>query len=339
MRGRWSPSASAAGATATSPTWPGARARARGAASGSPGPGACDALVAGTHGARSADAGRSTLDGGRRSGRPAARRGRAGRGRRPSWRCRSTARPPPPARAGAVGADGRRLPGHRDDARRHPMELLRPELDQESLSSADLERRRRTGARVRVAGMVVARQRPATAKGVVFMLLEDERGMINLVVPPPVAERHRLAVRTAGFVLAPRPARAPRGDHQRALLADRAPATAGPAAGAGRADRAAGPGGDGPPGAGHRREEVSPSWRRPLPSPHSFGRRGRWRGCNFPCKSSVPSGAAPTFPAMHGLITLPRAAARCRRPRHRPATLGEYGLEPELELEPTAPPV
>ena len=50
--------------------------------------------------------------------------------------------------------------------------------------------------------MVVARQRPATAKGVVFMLLEDERGTINLIVPPPVVERHRLAVRTSGFVLA-----------------------------------------------------------------------------------------------------------------------------------------
>jgi error-prone DNA polymerase len=50
--------------------------------------------------------------------------------------------------------------------------------------------------------MVVARQRPATANGVVFMLLEDERGTINLIVPPPVVERCRLAVRTSGFVRA-----------------------------------------------------------------------------------------------------------------------------------------
>jgi DNA polymerase III alpha subunit len=55
---------------------------------------------------------------------------------------------------------------------------------------------------VMVAGMVVARQRPATANGVVFMLLEDERGTINLIVPPPVVERCRLAVRTSGFVQA-----------------------------------------------------------------------------------------------------------------------------------------
>ena len=45
--------------------------------------------------------------------------------------------------------------------------------------------------------MVVARQRPATANGVVFMLLEDERGVVNLVVPPPVYERYRALVRTA----------------------------------------------------------------------------------------------------------------------------------------------
>ena len=53
-----------------------------------------------------------------------------------------------------------------------------------------------------VAGLVVARQRPATAKGVTFMLLEDEWGTINLIVPPPVYQRHRLAVRAEPFVLA-----------------------------------------------------------------------------------------------------------------------------------------
>ena len=49
--------------------------------------------------------------------------------------------------------------------------------------------------------MVVARQRPATAKGVVFMLLEDESGVANVIVPPPVYERCRLVVRTASFAL------------------------------------------------------------------------------------------------------------------------------------------
>ncbi len=56
--------------------------------------------------------------------------------------------------------------------------------------------------RVRVGGLVVARQRPGTASGVVFMLLEDEFGTINLIVPPPVYERHRLVVRTEPLVVA-----------------------------------------------------------------------------------------------------------------------------------------
>jgi error-prone DNA polymerase len=84
---------------------------------------------------------------------------------------------------------------------KHPMELLRAGLPSETLSSEDVGRTR-DGAGIEVAGMVVARQRPATANGVVFMLLEDERGTINLIVPPPVVERCRLAVRTSGFVLA-----------------------------------------------------------------------------------------------------------------------------------------
>jgi error-prone DNA polymerase len=80
----------------------------------------------------------------------------------------------------------------------HPMSLLRPGLGERVSSSADLEQAPDAG-RVEVAGMVVARQRPATAKGVVFMLLEDEHGTINVVVPPPIYERHRLVVRTASF--------------------------------------------------------------------------------------------------------------------------------------------
>ncbi len=50
--------------------------------------------------------------------------------------------------------------------------------------------------------MVTARQRPETANGITFMLLEDERGAVNLVVPPPVYERHRPLVRTAPLLRA-----------------------------------------------------------------------------------------------------------------------------------------
>ena len=85
--------------------------------------------------------------------------------------------------------------------REHPLELMRPGLPADLRTSAQLERHP-NGRRVRVAGLVVARQRPATAKGVTFMLLEDELGTINLIVPPPVHERYRLAVRAEPLVLA-----------------------------------------------------------------------------------------------------------------------------------------
>jgi error-prone DNA polymerase len=83
----------------------------------------------------------------------------------------------------------------------HPMGLMRADLDPAILCSADLEKLD-SGAGVEVAGMVVARQRPETAKGIVFMLLEDERGTVNLIVPPPVYERCRAAVRAAPLVRA-----------------------------------------------------------------------------------------------------------------------------------------
>ena len=54
---------------------------------------------------------------------------------------------------------------------------------------------------MRVGGLVVARQRPGTASGIVFILLEDELGTINLIVPPKVYERHRLTVRTEPLML------------------------------------------------------------------------------------------------------------------------------------------
>jgi error-prone DNA polymerase len=85
--------------------------------------------------------------------------------------------------------------------REHPLGLMRPGLPEDVASSADLERVE-SGTRVRVAGLVVARQRPATAHGVTFMLLEDEHGTINLIVPPPAFEEHRLAIRAEPIVIA-----------------------------------------------------------------------------------------------------------------------------------------
>jgi error-prone DNA polymerase len=83
----------------------------------------------------------------------------------------------------------------------HPLELLRPHLPNGVLSSEEL-RAARNRAQVVVAGMTVARQRPATANGVVFMLLEDEHGQMNLIVPPSVYERYRAVVRGEPLILA-----------------------------------------------------------------------------------------------------------------------------------------
>jgi error-prone DNA polymerase len=83
----------------------------------------------------------------------------------------------------------------------HPLELLRPHLPAQVLTSLDLEHLENRSP-VTIAGLVVARQRPATANGVVFMLLEDEHGQMNLVIPPEVYERFRPLVRGEPLLLA-----------------------------------------------------------------------------------------------------------------------------------------
>jgi error-prone DNA polymerase len=83
----------------------------------------------------------------------------------------------------------------------HPLELMRPSLPEDMLTSVELNRAR-SGRYVRLAGMVVARQRPSTAKGVTFMLLEDEFGTINLIVPPPIYDRFRLVIRSEPLIMA-----------------------------------------------------------------------------------------------------------------------------------------
>ncbi len=82
----------------------------------------------------------------------------------------------------------------------HPLALLRGRLPSDAVTSRDLAILEH-GTRVRIGGMVVARQRPGTANGIVFVLLEDEHGTINLIVPAPVYERNRLTVRTEPLML------------------------------------------------------------------------------------------------------------------------------------------
>ncbi len=82
----------------------------------------------------------------------------------------------------------------------HPIALLRERLPTNAVTSRDLETGTH-GARVRVGGLVVARQRPGTANGIVFILLEDEFGTINLIVPSKIYEQNRLTVRTEPLML------------------------------------------------------------------------------------------------------------------------------------------
>jgi error-prone DNA polymerase len=128
----------------------------------------------------------------------------AGRGARGNTQLSLPIEPPQPPRLEPLGDWGEMIADYRSTGialGKHPLELMRPDLDPALLRSTDLERID-DGAEVEVGGMVVARQRPETAKGIVFMLLEDERGTVNLVVPKRVYDRRRLLVRTAVVVRA-----------------------------------------------------------------------------------------------------------------------------------------
>jgi error-prone DNA polymerase len=81
----------------------------------------------------------------------------------------------------------------------HPMALIRPQLER-VWRAADLKRVKH-GQRVRVAGQVICRQRPGTAKGVCFISLEDETGVANLIVGPQLFEKERLKITTEPFLL------------------------------------------------------------------------------------------------------------------------------------------
>jgi error-prone DNA polymerase len=83
----------------------------------------------------------------------------------------------------------------------HPLELLRPHLPAGVTTSAELPETPH-GSLIQLAGMAIARQRPATANGVVFMLLEDEHGQANLILPPQVYEANRAVVRGEPLLLA-----------------------------------------------------------------------------------------------------------------------------------------
>ena len=98
-----------------------------------------------------------------------------------------------------LGADGGRPRGHEPDHRPAPDGAPAAEPRRPPSSPPTGCCTRRSG-QVTIAGITIARQRPGTAKGIVFLLVEDERGMTNVICPPAVYERDRIAVRAEPLV-------------------------------------------------------------------------------------------------------------------------------------------
>ena len=84
----------------------------------------------------------------------------------------------------------------------HPVAFLRDRLARAGAITAKAVETAREGRRITVGGVVLVRQRPGTAQGVVFITLEDETGVVNLVVWPKVFERYRPVVMGARFMVA-----------------------------------------------------------------------------------------------------------------------------------------
>ena len=82
----------------------------------------------------------------------------------------------------------------------HPMENLRALLTESGVKTAKEAARVKNGSWVRVAGMVIARQRPGTAKGFIFVSMEDETGISNVIISPRVFERYRSVILSKSFL-------------------------------------------------------------------------------------------------------------------------------------------
>jgi error-prone DNA polymerase len=131
------------------------------------------------------------------------------------------------------------------------MAVLRPQLPADTRTArelADLP----SGTPVCVAGMVTARQRPGTAKGIVFLLLEDDTGMTNVIIYPDCYERHRALLRAEPLVIVH--GRLERRDRNINVIAERIARIAPPA---------------------HRTADVAARARRAVPAGQHFGRGRR----------------------------------------------------------------
>ena len=122
------------------------------------------------------------------------------------WAAGALAEIDPERLALSPGVDAPTLPGmtdeesHRADlwatgvSQVHPMSFVRVQLE-DCLTAAETLELQRNNVRVKVAGVITHRQRPGTAKGVYFLNLEDETGLLNIVVLPDIWAKHRQVVR------------------------------------------------------------------------------------------------------------------------------------------------
>ena len=147
--------------------------------------------------------------------------GSAGLDRRQAlWQARALAKAPPlplfeaadqredgpePAVALPAMADGEQVVEDyralRLSLRAHPLAFLRERLEGRGALAVEAMARAQDGDRAATAGLVLVRQRPGSAKGVIFMTLEDETGVVNVVVWPNILERYRRAILGGRLVL------------------------------------------------------------------------------------------------------------------------------------------
>jgi error-prone DNA polymerase len=85
--------------------------------------------------------------------------------------------------------------------RAHPCELLRRKLGEANIQTCKAATSRKDGSKIRTAGIVTVRQRPGTAKGTVFITIEDETGIANIIVWPSLVERFRSQIINAALLI------------------------------------------------------------------------------------------------------------------------------------------